>query len=559
MSTRRVDPQQNESNFIGKEPCPECGSKDNLARYDDGHGYCFGCGHYEPSTDVQERPAFTEREQRGRMNDSLMRGEARSLGKRGISEETCAKWKYEVGEYSTTNPKYLHLDGKKVQIANYCDEHGRPVAQKLRFPDKEMMFIGDTKGAGLYGQHLWRDGGKMVVVTEGEIDALTVSQLQGNKWPVVSVPTGSKGAKKALAKSIEWLLKFDSIVLMFDNDEPGMEAVAECATVFPPGRCKIAKLPLKDPNEMLQAGRGAEVIDAIWGAKVYRPDGLVEIDEILEAIEKPVEMGLPWCFPTLTKFTYGRRWGEVYGFGAGTGIGKTDLFTQQMAYDLTELSEGVGVIYLEAQPADTGKRIAGKIDGKRYHIPDEDWSIDQLRTTVRSLKGKVTFYDSWGETDWDVVKEKIRYMVVSQGRRLIYLDHLTAMADTSNERESLEQIMKEMAGLANELQCIIHFVSHLATPEGKPHEEGGRVMIRHFKGSRAIGFWSFFMFGMERNQQAENIDERQTTTFRILKDRYTGRSTGEVIYLGYDTDTGRLYEREAPTGETQTESNGDEF
>jgi twinkle protein len=54
--------------------------------------------------------------------------------------------------------------------------------------------------------------------------------------------------------------------------------------------------------------------------------------------------------------------------------------------------------------------------------------------------------------------------------------------------------MKEMAALANELQIIILFVSHLTTPEGKPHEEGGRVTIRHFKGSRAIGFWSHFMF-----------------------------------------------------------------
>ena len=30
------------SEFIGHEPCPSCGSKDNLARYDDGHGFCFG-------------------------------------------------------------------------------------------------------------------------------------------------------------------------------------------------------------------------------------------------------------------------------------------------------------------------------------------------------------------------------------------------------------------------------------------------------------------------------------------------------------------------------------
>lgn len=35
------------ANFIKHEPCPECGSRDNLARYDDGSGWCFGCGHYE--------------------------------------------------------------------------------------------------------------------------------------------------------------------------------------------------------------------------------------------------------------------------------------------------------------------------------------------------------------------------------------------------------------------------------------------------------------------------------------------------------------------------------
>src|SRR5690606_11763508 len=84
-----------------------------------------------------------------------------------------------------------------------------------------------------------------------------------------------------------------------------------------------------------------------------------------------------------------------------------------------------------------------------------------------------------------------------------------------------------------------------ATPEGKPHEEGGRVMIRHFKGSRSIGFWSHYMFGLERNQQADDPVERTTTTFRILKDRHTGRATGQTFFLGYDPKEGMLFEKEA--------------
>ena len=38
---------EDDSEFVGKEPCPGCGSRDNLARYSDGHAYCFGHGAAE--------------------------------------------------------------------------------------------------------------------------------------------------------------------------------------------------------------------------------------------------------------------------------------------------------------------------------------------------------------------------------------------------------------------------------------------------------------------------------------------------------------------------------
>jgi hypothetical protein len=49
------------SRYLFHEPCPNCNSKDNLARYEGGSGYCFGCGFYERgsgrpgnSRDIQE-------------------------------------------------------------------------------------------------------------------------------------------------------------------------------------------------------------------------------------------------------------------------------------------------------------------------------------------------------------------------------------------------------------------------------------------------------------------------------------------------------------------------
>lgn len=456
-----------------------------------------------------------------------------------MSEETCRKWGYTVGE----------LGGQTVQVANYRDISGRLIAQKVRFRNKEFRFFGDTKGAGLYGQHLWRDRGKQIVITEGEIDALSVSQAQGNKWPVVSLPNGAQGARKAIEKQLSWLLGFEEIILMFDNDEPGQKAAADVAALFPPGRCKIAKLPLKDASDMLVAGRAKELVEAVWEAKVYRPDGLVTIADLRERVLAPPAVGLPWFSDDLTSLTYGRRTGEIYAFGAGTGVGKTDMFTEQMNYDISVLNVPVAVFALEQQPVETIRRIAGKKAGKRFHVPDDSWTAEELSGVLQELEngGRLYLYDSFGATDWNVIKNTIRYLTHSEGVRLFYLDHLTALAAAEDdERAALEKIMAEMGGLVKELDIVLHLISHLATPDGKPHEEGGRVMIRHFKGSRSIGFWCHFMFGLERNQQDEDEALRQTTTLRVLKDRYTGQATGKCLYFGYQAEQGRLIELDGP-------------
>lgn len=530
-----------------KLPCPACPSSDAYHIYDDGHGHCFSCGHHikHATGDLVESTPKTKKS-----SELLTGGEPQAV--RGITAETCAKWRYLVG---------TDQHGEKVHIANYCDDLGRPVAQKVRWRGKRFSVLGDAKAMRLYGQWLWRDGGKMVVVCEGEIDALTISQLQGNKWPVVSLPNGAQAARKSLAGQLEWLLKFDTVVLMFDGDAPGQKAVEECVDLFPPGRVKIARLPLKDANDMLRAGRGAEVIDAIWSAKVYRPDGIVTLADVREEALKAPETGLPWCFPTLTELTYGRRPGEVHCLGAGTSIGKTDFLTQQVEYDINVLGEKVGVIFLEQSPSETAKRLAGKHAGKQFHIPGAGWTQEELATALDEIeaRGGLFMFNHWGSCDWETIKTRIRYLVHSEGCRVIYLDHLTALAaEAEDERRMLESLMAQAAGLAKELRIVLVMVSHLTTPEGRPHEEGGHVSIRHFKGSRAIGYWSHFMYGLERNTQDEDPEARQTTLVRVLKARPCGWNAGKVFRIKYDAATGRLTETTSPDF-TDTTGGGPDF
>jgi twinkle protein len=532
-----------EASFLQKEPCPQCGSRDNLARYTDGHGFCFGCGHYEPG-DRQAEDAHPKTKGTPRMTSEKPLVEVEkydALTKRRITQETAEKWGYGSGTFKD----------QKVQIANYKDATGRTVAQKLRFKNKDFLTRGEFDAGLLYGAWLWRDAGKRIVITEGELDALSVSQVQNNSWPVVSVPTGAQGAKKSLSKNLDWLSKFEEVVLMFDQDEPGQEAAAECALLFKPGQCKIAHLPLKDASEMLVAGQGKELRSAIYDAKVWRPDGIVSVGEVRDAALKPLEMGLPWCIEGLSDVTYGRRFGEAYALGAGTGIGKTDLTLQQVEFDVIKLEQKVATFFLEQQPSETVRRLAGKYAGKQFMVPPDvgGWTEDEIVQAIDALDGcgRLYMYDHFGTTDWEKISHTMRCLAHGEGVRIFYIDHLTALAtgiEGLNEKDALEKITADIGAMVKELDVMIFFISHLATPDGTPHEEGGRVTIRHFKGSRAIGYWSHFMFGLERNQQADDPEEASTTILRVLKDRHTGQATGKVFYLGYDPETGRLFERE---------------
>lgn len=460
--------------------------------------------------------------------------EYQDLNARKLTEDSCRAWGYGVSTFK----------GQKVQVANYRSTDGtRVVAQKVRFANKDFVFLGDTKEAGLYGQHLWRDGGKMVVVTEGEIDAISVSQIQNHKWPVVSIPNGANGAKKSISKNLEWLEKFDSVIFMFDMDEPGQEAARECANLLTPGKSKIASMKLKDANELLKAGRGPEIIDAMWGAKVYRPDGIINASDLWgEIIKQDDTDSRPYPWGGLNNLTLGCRRGELVTFTAGTGVGKSSS-CREIAYDFLTHGENVGYIALEESTKRTALGIMGLHLNRPLHISREGVSEAEMRAAFDATagSGRLCLYDHFGSTNADNLISKIRYMVKGIGATTIFLDHLSIIVsgDAENdERKIIDSTMTKLRTLVEEVRCRMILVSHLKRPEGKGHEEGAQTSLSQLRGSAAIGQLSDIVIGAERNQQA---DDPNVTALRVLKNRFTGE-TGIACYLRYDRATGRLTE-----------------
>ena len=520
---------EQESTCISHAPCPRCGSADNLAIYDDGHGWCFtpGCGYRQKGDNENN----TKQEENYSMD--LVKGERLPLKKRGINQATVDKWGYETGTFK----------GKKVQIANYKKD-GHVIAQKLRFPNKDFLFLGNTKEAGLYGKHLWEKG-KMITICEGELDSMSVSQAQGNKWPVVSIATGAAGARKAIQNDLEYLENFESVILMFDQDEAGQKAVDECVQLFSPGKVKIATLPLNDPNEMIKEGRGADIISAIWGAKSYRPDGIIDGKDTWELVSTSQKSeSVPYPFNGLNNMTQGIRKGEIVTITAGSGIGKSQL-CREIAYSLILRNQKVGYLALEENTKRTALGFIGLYLNKPIHLQNVDYTKKELKDGFDNVlgTGNLFMYDHWGSMEISNLFNKVRYLVKGMGCTHIILDHITIILsglEGGDERRMLDFVMTKLRSLVEEVQCSLVLVSHLRRPTGdKGHEEGVRTSLNQLRGSHGIAQLSDIVIGCERNQQDE--ENSDLTTVRILKNRWTGE-TGIADTLHYSKETGRMTE-----------------
>jgi twinkle protein len=529
-----------DSEFVQHEPCPSCGSRNNLARYTDGHAHCFGCGYREKgdgtiSTSDSTALATVPSTEGGEQKEILpFAGEVQDLPARLINIETCRMWSY----------RYGRVTGKPAQIAYYLDDQRHPVAAKVRFPDKSFTWIGNAKSAALYGQWLWPAGGKKVVVTEGEIDALTVSQLQSNKWPVVSVPNGAQGAAKSVKKNLEWLNSFESIVFMFDMDDPGQTAARECCELFEPGKAKIAILPCKDANECLKQGKGDEVIRAMWNAAPYRPDGILDGKDLWERVssdDNSKSIPYPWEF--LNEKTHGIRTSELVTLTAGSGIGKSAL-VREIAYHLLTQGETVGMIMLEESVKTTSLGLMSLWANKRLTVQRDLVSPEVLREAFDNTlgTGRVYLYDHFGSTEVDHLLSRIRHMARALDCKYVFLDHLSivvsALDEHGDERKLIDRTMTLLRTLVQETGIGMIIVSHLKRPDGKGHEEGATTSLSQLRGSHAIAQLSDMVIGVERDQQGDNPTE---TVVRVLKNRFSGE-TGEAGTLYYNTDTGRLTE-----------------
>ena len=511
-------------------PCPQCGSHNNVAIYEDGHEYCFtpGCNYRKPSTGIMPTPSLsTPQEIEPAFGDYV------DIKSRRIPSDSNKFFGYFKGRHGNESAYFWPI----------YDDQRRLVGYKIRKKNKQFLMQGSNPDNRFLGQEKWGDGGKLLVIFEGEYDCLSYHAVRKN-WPCVSLPNGVESGQKVIKAQLPWLLKFEQVILCYDNDEHGQSAVQRDIQLLPPRKGKVGTLEsYKDANEALIANDHKAIMGMVFNAKEYEPDGIINASNLLtEVLEDPKESSAEYPYQFLNDKLHGLRKSELCTITAGTGIGKS-TFVNEIAYDLlVRQNQTVGVISLEENLRRTARRFIGIDLNRPIHIDRGDITDEQIEKAFEKTlgTGRLWLYDHFGSLDCDVLLNRIRYCIVSLGCDWVIFDHLSILvsgSDESNEVKAIDRTMTKLRSLVEETGAGLLLVSHLRRPQGgKGYEDGQQTSLSSLRGSSSIGCLSDICIGLERDQQDSS---GAGTVVRVLKNRFSGW-TGVAGSVKYNEKTGRM-------------------
>jgi twinkle protein len=483
---------------VADQPCPKCDSKQGWKIYDDGSAYCYAadCGHYErpghfdldgnvrDKTGDAPRAPVSPKELRPPFNPDAFKSHA--IRDRKISKEVAAFYKVTLA---------FNEDG---DITHHHYPYALDTCFKVRRVADKNFYWANGKSSNLFGIDRFQPGGKRLVITEGEIDCLSVAQASFehyNKfYPVVALSSSSIAHKSSMAHR-EFIRSFDEVVIMMDEDEAGAEAVSELLKVIGYDKARKVKLPLNDASDVLRNLGAKALMQSVFDAARITPAGILTGDQVWkQLVEYNSRKSIPYppCIGGVNAKTKGKRGGEIALFISGTSTGKSTVLREDLIHTLEITDDMVGVVSLEEAPAETGRKLAGMAINRNPAY--EEIPIEDLKQGFDELwkDDRIVLLDHQGSIDDEGIVDKLEYMILL-GCKHIYLDHITILvsegAGDLTGNEAIDKVMNDLLRLVKKYPEVwIGLISHLrkASFGGKSFEEGRMPSLDDIKGCLAL-------------------------------------------------------------------------
>jgi len=318
-------------------------------------------------------------------------------------------------------------------------------------------------------------GRDYVVITEGEIDCLSV--YQSGAKSVISVPNGAaKGVQKLDYLNNCWDMFSDktNIILMVDNDGPGINLRDELARRFGYDRCFKVEYPsdCKDANDVLVKHGPLKIAEMIKNASEFPIEGVFSMSEMVEDVRAyyntgypvGIKVGIP-VFDDHLSFMLGQ-------FTTITGIpgsGKSEFVDYLMSESAKNHNWSWGVCSFENQPSSLHvtkimEKYAGKAFSKQFN--DEDRISPEMFDRAINFVDAHFYFININKVDVTLegILEKTKELVLRKGIKGLlidpwnYIEHKGAKGQT--ETQYVSECLTKIKAFALTHGIHIFLVAH---------------------------------------------------------------------------------------------------
>lgn len=568
------------ANFVKHEPCPNCGSSDNLAIYDDGSYHCFSdCGYTKVSEDYKQEHGTGNSKVKMKGNTLQQETQEIKSTKPVISPEVAADIKSstdtkgygfrglrdDITKSLGVRYSYSEENGDVAEQYYPCTQYGQLTGYKIREVPKSFHSVGRT-GADceLFGQFKFNRGGKYVLLVEGELCQLSAYQMlvDYNKsrnsefeTAVVSSTIGAN-AQKQVAAQYKWFDSFDQIIVCMDADEAGKKAEEKLVKVLPKGKVKIMNLRYKDSNDYLMAGKGKEFIQDFYNAKSYVPVGVVGSGDISSSMREEFMVPKiplpPFMHKLQTMMAGGIPLGRAINLASASGTGKSTIIDEIVYYMIFNSPHKVGIVTLESTCGQYGNKLLSRHIGVKLELKTNEEALGILSSEQTKQKEHELFWMEGGEHRFyliddrdggvDNVKDAIENLIIGCGCKVIVLDPVHDIIG-SLPNEEQESFYSWQKGMMKSHNCTFCNVVHTRKTQSgqKAGSTGADLHEEDIQGASAAYKSAACNLIFGRNKEAEDDIERNTTVMKATKIRWTGK-TGIAGKYYYDNESHRMHD-----------------
>lgn len=485
---------------------------------------------------------------------------------RGISKETARKYKLGYDPNFRTGSSTWQALIIPTSPSSYVARNTDPGADSSNRYRK-------TGRAHLFNLEALNKAEKPIIITEGELDALSVIEAGGE-----AVGLGSKSYISSLINYVKENRPSQPLILALDNDEEGQKAEEDLSRQLQELKITYYRAKLygdnKDANEALttdrdafiQAIREAEEIEETKAqeerAEYLKNSTAYYIDSFMsDIIEKSNTRAISTGFKYLDDNLEGGLYPGLYIIGAISSLGKTTLVLQ-IADQIAQQGDDVLIISLEMARAELMARSISRLTlldvlkrdgdtrkaktergistGARY----ENYSSEELNTienAISAYKGyaeHLFIYEGIGDIGAEKVRELVdRHKRITGRAPVVIVDYLQILAPAdirATDKQNTDKNVLELKRISRDYETPVIGISSLNRAS-----YNSEINMEAFKESGAIEYGSSVLIGLQLEGVGENgfdvnrakREDPRKIELKILKNR--GGKLGDNIVFNY--------------------------